>query len=107
MKKKQLLVMINLLKEKINRLEDDLDKLTVRYGKCLSRENAMKRDYIVRTNGIGKMKDKALIADFKKEFGDYNQILNYDLNNLNDYYDNLKLYEQKQVVIDVYGNKKV
>lgn len=107
MKKKQLLVMINLLKEKVNRLEDDLDKLTVRYGKCLSRENAMKRDYIVRTNGIGKMKDKALIDDFKKEFGDYNQILNYDLNNLNDYYDNLKLYEQKQVVIDVYGNKKV
>lgn len=107
MKKKQLLVMINLLKEKVNRLEDDLDKLTVRYGKCLSRENAMKRDYIVRTNGIGKMKDKALIADFKKEFDDYNQILNYDLNNLNNYYDNLKLYEQKQVVIDVYGNKKV
>ena len=107
MKKKQLLVMINMLKEEVNRLEDDLYKLTVRYGKCLSRENAMKRDYIVRTNGIGKMKDKALIADFKKEFGDYNKILNYEFDNLNDYYDKLKLYEQKQVVIDVYGNKKV
>ena len=105
MKKKQLLVMINLLKEKVNALEDDLDKLTVRYGKCLSRENAMKRDYIVRTNGIGKMKDKKLIDDFKKEFPDYNDITNYKFENLHKYYDRLKFYEQQQVVIDVYGNK--
>lgn len=108
MKKKELLAMINLLKSKINKLESELNTLSFHCScKYLRTEDSMKRDYIVRTNGIGKMKDKKLIENFKKEFPNYDDIINYKFGNLNIYYDALKLYEQKQVVIDVYGNKKV
>ena len=51
------------------------------------------------------MKDKKLIEDFKKEHPDYNDIQNYEFEKLNDYYYELKLYEKKQIVIDVYGAK--
>lgn len=71
----------------------------------VSKDQAFKRDYIVRTKGTGKMKDKKLIEDFKKEFPDYNDIQNYEFEKLNDYYETLKLYEKKQIVIDVYGTK--
>lgn len=71
----------------------------------VSKDQAFKRDYIIRTKGTGKMKDKKLIEDFKKEFPDYNDIQNYEFKKLNDYYDKLKLYEKKQIVIDVYGTK--
>lgn len=75
----------------------------------VSKDQAFKRDYIVRTKGTGKMKDKKLIEDFKKEFKDWdlecNKIQNYDFDGLINYYDKLKLYEKKQIVIDVYGTK--
>ena len=95
MKKKQLLLMINALKAKVNELENDLNRVIVSCSKRLSKEDAMKRDYIVRTEGIGKMKDKKLIDDFKKEFPDYNDITNYKFENLHKYYDRLKFYEQQ------------
>ena len=79
------------------------------YARPLYKEDAKKRDYIVRTKYIGKLKDKNLIQDFKKEFDDFdklcNDILNYDFTDLLAYYETLKLYEKKQIVIDVYGAK--
>lgn len=102
MKRKEIELEIKKIKEVLNDLlslssEMNLDMLTI--------DEAKKRDYIVRTKGIGKMKDKKLIEDFKKEFKDYNDIENYKFDNLDKYYTLLKLYEQKQIVIDVYGTK--
>lgn len=94
------------LEKRIRNLELKL-KATHEYicDSCPSTTELFKRDYIVRTKGIGKMKDKKLIEDFKKEFPDYNDIQNYEFEKLNDYYNELKLYEKKQIVIDVYGTK--
>jgi hypothetical protein len=94
------------LESKIRKLNDTIVTLTKKFVKdSLTIDEAKKRDYIVRTNGIGKMKDKKLIADFKEEFSDYNDILNFEFSRLEAYYDKLKLFEQKQIVIDVYGAK--
>lgn len=94
------------LENKIKELETDLNILhKYMYESIPSKTALFMRDYIVRTKGIGKMKDKKLIEDFKKEFPDYNDIQNYEFEKLNDYYAELKLYEKKQIVIDVYGNK--
>lgn len=94
------------LEKRIRNLELKLEA-TNKYicDSCPSTTELFKRDYIVRTKGIGKMKDKKLIEDFKKEFPDYNDIQNYEFEKLNVYYDELKLYEKKQIVIDVYGTK--
>ena len=94
------------LEARIRELELYL-KATHEYMCCSypTKNQLFRRDYIVRTKGIGKMKDKKLIEDFKKKFPDYNDIQNYEFDKLNDYYDELKLYEQKQIVIDVYGTK--
>lgn len=94
------------LESKIRKLNDTIVTLTKQFVReSLTIDEAKKRDYIVRTNGIGKMKDKKLIADFKEEFPNYDDILNYDFTDLLAYYETLKLYEQKQIVIDVYGTK--
>lgn len=94
------------LEIKLERLNESLLSLAKELLRgSLTIEEAKKRDYIVRTNGIGKMKDKKLIADFKEEFPNYDDILNYDFTDLLAYYETLKLYEQKQIVIDVYGAK--
>lgn len=100
------------LQNKIDRLQKSYDELlSVVYGisdDYLTIEYAKKRDYIVRTKYIGKMKDKKLIEEFKNEFEDWNtlcdNILNYKAP-ISSYYEKLKLYEQKQIVIDVYGAK--
>ena len=94
------------LEKRITELEIDLNILhKYMYDAVPSKTALFMRDYIVRTKGIGKMKDKKLIEDFKKEFPDYNDIENYNFASLNYYYDELKLYEKKQIVIDVYGTK--
>lgn len=94
------------LESKIRKLNDTLVTLTKQLVReSLTIDEAKKRDYIVRTNGIGKMKDKKLIADFKEEFPNYDDILNFEFIRLEAYYDKLKLFEQKQIVIDVYGAK--
>ena len=98
MKKKEL-QLLEEYRSLVGRMYEYIDNFFV------SKDQAFKRDYIVRTKGIGKMKDKKLIEDFKKEFPDYNDIQNYKFEKLNDYYDKLKLYEKKQIVIDVYGAK--
>lgn len=103
MKKKELELRINKLERAIAELPSSL------FGCFVTNNCAFMRDYIVRTKYIGKMKDKKLIEDFKKEFKDWdlecNKIQNYDFDGLINYYDNLKLYEKKQIVIDVYGTK--
>ena len=94
------------LKKIITELEIDLNIIHQYMSDALPSKNQLfMRDYIVRTKGIGKMKDKKLIEDFKKEFPNYDDIQNYEFEKLNDYYDELKLYEKKQIVIDVYGTK--
>jgi hypothetical protein len=103
MRKKEIKKKFRELELHIAHLEDLL------YSRPLYKEDAKKRDYIVRTKYIGKLKDKNLIQDFKKEFTDFdkicNEILNYDFTDLLSYYETLKLYEKKQIVIDVYGTK--
>ena len=94
------------LERQVNGLKKALQHMYEYVHDCFPTKNQLfRRDYIVRTKGIGKMKDKKLIEDFKKEFPDYNDIQNYEFEKLNDYYEKLKLYEQKQIVIDVYGTK--
>ena len=98
------------LEKRITELEIDLNILhKYIYEDVPSKAELFRRDYIVRTKYIGKMKDKKLIEDFKKEFKDWdlecNKIQNYDFDGLINYYDKLKLYEKKQIVIDVYGTK--
>lgn len=94
------------LEKRITELEIDLNIMhKYMYEAVPSKTELFMRDYIVRTKGIGKMKDKKLIEDFKKEFPDYNDIQNYEFEKLNTYYGELKLYEKKQIVIDVYGTK--
>jgi hypothetical protein len=94
------------LEKKIRELELHLKAIN-EYMCCSypTKNQLFRRDYIVRTKGIGKMKDKKLIEDFKKEFPNYDDIQNYEFEKLNDYYETLKLYEKKQIVIDVYGTK--
>ena len=90
--------------------------------KLLTIEDAKKRDYIVRTNYIGKIKDNNIKRDFKEEvkktIGDTfdsitTKIINYNffdnencLYILDAYWFILKEYEKKQIVMDTYGDKK-
>ena len=98
------------LERQLNGLKEALQHMYEYAHDCFPTNNKLfMRDYIVRTKYIGKMKDKKLIEDFKKEFKDWdlecNKIQNYDFSGLINYYDKLKLYEKKQIVIDVYGTK--
>lgn len=90
-------------------MESSQDKLTV--------SQAKKRSYIVRYKYIGKITHKKIKEDFKKEIeaklldtfdSVTNNILNYEfyfegINRLNEFYDILKKYEKKQIVMDTYG----
>ena len=78
-------------------------------------EDAKARDYIVRTNYIGKVKDEALIEDFKQEIEQQlkdnfnaccNNILNYKLINVQRFRELLDKYEKNQIIIDTYRPKK-
>lgn len=114
MTKKELEAEIKLLHEEILGLALSIE------GKCLKTDSARKRDHIVRTNYIGRIKDKKIKEDFKaeieKECGDKfesitNKILNYEFvlehkNILNVFNEILKKYEYKQIVLDTYGDKK-
>lgn len=87
----------------------------------LTIDEAKKRDYIVRTNYIGKIKDNNIKRDFKEEVKKTikdtfdsitTKILNYQffddetcLYILDAYWFILKEYEKKQIVMDTYGGK--
>lgn len=109
---KQLKTAYESLVDDFHVLERTVKKL---YANCLTIDDAKKRDYIVRTKYIGKVKDDKLLKDFKNEItitlGDTfdnicNNILHYRLIDLQRYRDILNNYELKQIVLDVYGNKK-
>ena len=108
-------------------LENRIEALEIRLNACskyiveiLTITEAKKRDYIVRTNYIGRIKDKKIKEDFKtkieKECGDKfdsitNNILNYRFhiegkNILNKFSEILEKYDYKQIVLDTYGEKK-
>jgi hypothetical protein len=87
----------------------------------LTIDEAKKRDYIVRTDYIGKITDAKIKKDFKAEvekiLKDNNnsirtKILNYEFFDkeeciyiLDAYWFILKDYEKKQIVLDTYGGK--
>lgn len=77
------------------------------------------REYLISTKFLGKLKNKQLIDDFKKQvvvtrvcgyniihnFTDIcKQIKMYDFKNLNHFMTLLQQFELKQGVIDKYGN---
>lgn len=109
-------------KAKINNLNGKIEQIVMCLTQCLSIEEAKKRDYIVRTNYIGKLTHKQLKVDLKHEIAEKlkdtfesitNKILNYEfvdkenrINLLDEFYKILKDYEMKQIVIDTYGTKE-
>ena len=97
----------------IRDLEEEVRRLRNGY---VSLDSAKKRDYIVRTNYIGKIKDKKLLADYKKEIEQQledkfevccNDILNYNFYDLPRFREILNLYEMKQIILDTYSKKDV
>lgn len=109
---KSLLAAYNILETEHYSLEDEVKKLK---GNILTIEDAKARDYIVRTNYIGKVKDEALIEDFKQEIEQQlkdnfnaccNNILNYKLINVQRFRELLDKYEKNQIIIDTYRPKK-
>ena len=101
------------LKERLKYVEFQMDTTHITI------EQARERDYIVRTNYIGRIKDKKIKDDFKaeieKECGDKfdsitTKLLNYQFffngkNILSDFRKTLQTYEYKQIVMDTYGTK--
>jgi hypothetical protein len=89
--------------------------------KFLSIEEAKRRDYIVRTNYYGKLTDTNIKKDFKAKIEQdtkdkfdsiKTKILNYEFFDrdipmfiLDNFYETLKEYEKKQIVLDTYGGK--
>ena len=109
---KSLLAAYNILENELNELERSLKILR---RDTLTLEDAKARDYIVRTNYIGKVKDEALIEDFKQEIEQQlkdnfeyccTQVLNYQLINVLRFRSILDIYEKKQIVLDTYRPKK-
>lgn len=106
----------------IKKLHEEVLGLAMAVEGRLKTADAFKRDYIVRTKYIGKLTHKQLKEDFKQEIVEKlkdtfdsvtNNILNYrfyDVDNrinlLNRFYETLKDYETKQIVIDTYGTKE-
>ena len=110
-------------------LENRIETLEIRLSACskfitesLTITEAKQRDYIVRTKYIGKITHKQLKEDFRQEIAEKlkdnfdsitNKILNYNfydtdhgIHLLNEFYNILKDYEMKHIVIDTYGNKE-
>ena len=123
MKKKQLEILVAELKGEVKELKNIVNGLENAYHSKLSLGDAKMRDYIVRNNYIGKIKDKNIIEDFKKEvekrFEDNfesieSKILNYQFiiddhekhiyrrNILFEFFSILTDYEYKQIILDTY-----
>jgi hypothetical protein len=109
---KSLLAAYNILDDELSSLEGKLKTLRIN---ALTIDDAKARDYLVRTNYIGKIKDEKLLEDFKQEIEQQlddnfdhccTQILNYQLINLHHFRSIVDLYEKKQIVIDTYRPKK-
>lgn len=107
-KMRALEIMCETLQNELDSLERDVRKLR---ANMLTIDDAKKRDYIVRTKYIGKIKDDSLVKDFKKEIemtlddkfdSICQKLLNYQLIDLVKYRDILNNYEMKQIVLDVY-----
>ena len=114
---------IKLLENEIELLRRELDGLHdyILEMKFLSRNDAMKRDYIVRTNYYGKLTDDNIKKDFKAKIEEdtkdkfdsiKTKILNYEfivkgmpVFILDCFYKTLKEYEKKQIVLDTYAKK--
>lgn len=114
---------ITLLESQVVALEEEIKAIHeyLSSRRLLTIDEAKKRDYIVRTNCIGKIKDTNIKRDFKEEIkktiGDTfdsitTKILNYEFFDkekciyiLDAYWLILKEYEKKQIVLDVYGGK--
>jgi hypothetical protein len=101
----------NILEAEHYSLEDEVKRLK---RNILTIDDAKKRDYLVRTNYIGKITDKALLKDYKKEIeqqlGDKfdvccSNILNYQLIELYRFREILNLYEMKQIILDTYKDR--
>jgi hypothetical protein len=126
MTKKQLEILLAELKGEVRELKVLVNGLECGMDTKLSLGDAKMRDYIVRNNYIGKLTDKNIIADFKKEiekkFEDNfksieTKILNYQFviddkekhvynrNILFEFYSVLVDYEYKQIVVDTYNKK--
>lgn len=114
---------IKLLENEIEVLRKELhgihEYLTNR--KLLTIDEAKRRDYIVRTNYYGKLTDTNIKKDFKAKIEEdtkdkfdsiKTKILNYEFFDkeismfiLDNFYETLKEYEKKQIVLDTYGGK--
>lgn len=121
MTKKELEKQLNEVERRLRKLEK-MHEVVAHTRDYLSIEQAKKRDYIVRTDYLGKITHKKLKEDFKKELETTicdifssisNKILNYEFYDeeqhiqiLEEFYRILKDYEKKQLVIDTYGNKE-
>ena len=98
----------DILDNELSSLESEVRRFRMNY---LTIDDARKRDYIVRTNYIGKLTYEALIEDFKQEIEQQlkdtfhsccNQILNFQLINVCKFREILDTYEKKQIVLDTY-----
>ena len=96
----------------LKELEKNLNKIPSKY---LTIDDAKNRDYIVRNNYIGKVKDELLIEDFKLEIertlGDTFEsvclkLLNFQLLEVSKFRAILNNYEIKQIVLDTYRKPK-
>lgn len=128
MTKKEMLEEINELKYRFSNQEYQLIMQKEDFRKF--KENIKIRDYLIKTKFVGKLKNKELIKDFKKEKYNYggimftmdeiiNSIKNYDFYIYNYFFENsidvdyietfnriLKKYEEKQATLDKYCESK-
>lgn len=123
MTKKQLEILLSELKGEVKELKSIVNDLENSSHLQLTIGDAKMRDYIVRNNYIGKIKDKNIIEDFKKEVEEKlkdnfdsikNKILNYQFiiddrenhvyskNILLEFFSILTDYEYKQIILDTY-----
>ena len=107
------------LERKLESIENILIAQNSALNMVLTIPQAEKRDYIVRTNYIGRIKDKKIKDDFKKKIEDKcgdnfdsitNKLLNYEFyfenkNILDLFSETLQKFEYKQIVLDTYGTK--
>lgn len=102
----------NILEAEHYSLEDEVRSLK---RNILTIDDAKARDYLVRTNYIGKIKDEALIEDFKQEIEQQlknnfnaccNNILNYKLINVQRFIELLDKYEKNQIILDTYKDRR-